>query len=61
MERKNRIPITRLSRYYDDIDYGFDLDAAEEIINDDAGFTVVLYRIDRNHRSEEHTSELQSL
>lgn len=49
MERKNRIPITRLSRYYDDLDFRFDLDAAEELINEDAGFTVVLYRIDRNH------------
>lgn len=49
MERKNRIPITRLSRYYDDLDFKFDMEAAEEIINDDAGFTVVLYRIDRNH------------
>jgi hypothetical protein len=49
MERKNRIPITRLSRYYDDVDFQYDLEAAEEIINEDAGFTVVLFRIDRNH------------
>ena len=41
--------ITRLSRYYDNVDFQYDLEAAEEIINEDAGFTVVLFRIDRNH------------
>ena len=35
MERKNRIPITRLSRYYDDVDFQYDLEAAEEIINEE--------------------------
>ncbi len=46
MERKNRIPVTRLSRYYDEIDFELELDMAKEVIEEDANFTVVLYRVD---------------
>jgi hypothetical protein len=61
MERKNRIPITRLSRYYDDIDYQTDLDMAMEVINEDANFRVVLYRIDRvNSNSDDVYGESES-
>jgi hypothetical protein len=49
MERRTRIPITRLSRYYDDIDFNMELDMAEEIIEGDAGFKIVLFRIDKTH------------
>jgi hypothetical protein len=61
MERKNRIPITRLSRYYDDVDYQFDLDMAMEVINEDANFRVVLYRIDRvNSNNDDVYGESES-
>ncbi len=49
MERKNRIPITRLNRYYDEVDFNFDLDAADEVIKEDLNFIVVLYRVDGVH------------
>jgi len=49
MERKTRIPITRLSRYYDDFDYEMELEMAREVIEDDAGFKIVLFRIDKTH------------
>jgi hypothetical protein len=49
MERKNRIPNTRLNRFYDDTDFDLEIDMASELIEGDANFTVVLYRIDRNH------------
>lgn len=48
MDRKNKIPVTRLSRYYDDFDFEMEMDMATELIEDDANFTVVLFRIDRN-------------
>jgi hypothetical protein len=47
MERKNRIPITRLSRFYDEKDFDLELDMAREVIEEDANFTIVLYRIDK--------------
>jgi hypothetical protein len=46
MNRKNRIPITRLSRYYDEFDFQMELDMAREVIEEDANLTIVLYRID---------------
>lgn len=53
MERKNRIPITRLSRYYDEVDFDLELDMAREVIEEDANFTVVLYRIDKINSNNE--------
>ncbi len=53
MERNNRIPVTRLSRYYDEIDFDLELDMAREVIEEDANFTVVLYRIDRAHSNSD--------
>lgn len=47
MERKNRIPNTRLTNFYDDKDFEMELDMATELIEYDANFTVVLYRIDK--------------
>lgn len=47
MERKNKIPLTRLSRYYDDVDFEMEMEMASDVIEEDANFTVVLFRIDR--------------
>lgn len=49
MERKNKIPNTRLSLFYDEEDFNMELDAAKELIENDMNFTVILYRIDRNN------------
>lgn len=47
MERKNKIPVTRLSRFYDEFDFKMELDMVKDLIEGDANFTVVLYRIDK--------------
>ena len=47
MERKTRIPNTRLNRFYDEEDFQLELDMATELIEGDMNFTVVLFRIDR--------------
>ena len=60
MERKNRIPITRLSRFYDEFDFDMELDMAEEVIEGDANFTVILYRIDRVHSTTDIYGESES-
>jgi hypothetical protein len=53
MERKTRIPITRLSRYYDDFDFEMELEMAREVIEDDAGFKIVLFRVDKTHSNSD--------
>lgn len=47
MSTKNKIPVTRLSRFYDDLDFNLEIQMAEEVINEDANLTVVLYRVDK--------------
>ena len=46
MERKTRIPNTRLNRFYDEEDFQLELDMATELIEGDMNFTVVLFRVD---------------
>jgi hypothetical protein len=61
MERKNRIPITRLSRYYDEVDFEFDIEMAREIIEEDANFTIILFRIDKvNSNNDDIYGESES-
>lgn len=60
MERKNRIPITRLSRYYDEVDFDMELDMAREVIEEDANFTVVLFQIDRVHSNNDLYGESEA-
>lgn len=47
MERNNKIPITRINRFFDHQDFQLDIDIAKELIEDDMNMKVVLYRIDR--------------
>ena len=47
MNRKTRIPNTRLNKFYDEEDFRLELDMATELIEGDMNFTVVLFRIDR--------------
>jgi hypothetical protein len=47
MERKNRIPITRLNEFYNQTDFDFDIEIGQEIVHGDANFRLILYRIDR--------------
>lgn len=43
----NRVPITRIGKFFGAEDYNLDLSIGEEWLYGDMNFTVVLYRIDR--------------
>lgn len=60
MERKNKIPNTRLSRFYDDSDFDLEMDMAREVIEEDVNFTVVLFRIDRTKSNNDIYGESNS-
>jgi hypothetical protein len=47
MQRKTRIPNTRLNRFYDEEDFQLELDMATDLIEGDMNFTIVVFRIDR--------------
>ena len=47
MERKTKIPISRMSMWYDDLDCDLDIDIATEYLSNDSNFRVVLFRVDR--------------
>ena len=49
MNRRNQISNNRVNKFYDDYDFDFDTEIAQDIIDEDSNFVVVLYRIDRNH------------
>lgn len=44
---KKRFPISRLHRFYDEIDFNLENEMAREYIEGDLNFTVVLFRVDR--------------
>jgi hypothetical protein len=48
MENKPKIPITRLNKWYDDMDFDLDIEMGREAIEEDNNFTIVLFRVDRN-------------
>jgi hypothetical protein len=43
----NKIPITRIGKFFDSSDYQLDISMGEEWLYGDMNFTIVLYRIDR--------------
>lgn len=43
----SRVPINRLSKFFDSNDYFLDVNMGEEWLHTDMNFTLVLYRIDR--------------
>jgi hypothetical protein len=43
----NRVPITRLGKFFDQNDYDLDINMGSEWLHGDMNFTLVLYRIDR--------------
>ena len=42
-----KIPITRLTKWYDETDFALDIDMGREYFEGDNNFTVVLYQVDR--------------
>jgi len=43
----NKVPITRLGKFFGGEDYSLDINMGEEWLHGDMNFTLVLYRIDR--------------
>ena len=44
---QNRVPITRLNKFFSAEDFDLDINMGEEWLHGDMNFTLVLYRIDR--------------
>lgn len=47
MSSKKRLPINRMGKFYDYLDFGLENSMAREFIEGDLNFTVILFRIDR--------------
>lgn len=47
MSNKKRLPINRMGKFYDYLDFGLENEMAREYIEGDLNFTVILFRVDR--------------
>jgi len=47
MSEKKRWPITRVHKFYDDVDFNMENEMAREYMEGDLNFTLVLFRVDR--------------
>lgn len=47
MSSKKRLPINRMGKFYDYLDFGLENDMAREFLEGDLNFTVILFRVDR--------------
>jgi hypothetical protein len=47
MSSKKRLPISRMGKFYDYLDFGLENDMAREYIEGDINFTVILFRVNR--------------
>lgn len=45
---QNKVPITRLGKFFGDEDFNLDISIGEEWLYGDMNFTLVLYRVDRS-------------
>ena len=43
----NKVPITRLGKFFDQVDFDLDTSIGSEWLHGDMNFTLVLYRVDR--------------
>lgn len=48
MERKNRVPINRLERFFDEQDFQVEMEMARDFVENDMNFRIVVYRVDRD-------------
>jgi hypothetical protein len=44
---QNRVPITRLNKFFSEEDFNLDIEMGEEWLHGDMNFTLVLYRVDK--------------
>ncbi len=47
MSSKKRLPINRMGKFYDYLDFGLENEMAREYLEGDINFTVILFRVDR--------------
>ena len=50
---QNRVPITRLSKFFSAEDFNLDISMGEEWLHGDMNFTLVLYRVDRQRTNKD--------
>ena len=50
---QNRVPITRLNKFFSEEDFNLDIDMGLEWQHGDMNFTVVLYRVDRQRTNND--------
>lgn len=44
---ENRVPITRLNKFFSEEDFNLDIEMGSEWLHGDMNFTLILYRVDR--------------
>ena len=44
---QNKVPITRLNKFFSEEDFNLDINMGEEWLHGDMNFTLVLYRVDK--------------
>ena len=47
-KNKKKIPIKRVNKFFDDVDFNLEIGMGREYLEGDLNFSVVLYRIDRD-------------
>ena len=52
---KKRLPINRMSKFYDNLDFGLENSMAREYLEGDINFTVILFRVDKIKSQTDNT------
>ena len=50
----NRVPITRLGKFFGDNDFNLEIEMGQEWLIGDMNYTCVLYRVDKTKTKTEH-------
>jgi hypothetical protein len=50
---ENRVPITRLNKFFSEEDFDLDISMGDEWLGGDMNFTLVLYRVDRKRTNND--------
>ena len=50
---QNKVPITRLNKFFSEEDFNLDINMGEEWLHGDMNFTLVLYRVDKQRTNND--------
>jgi hypothetical protein len=50
---QNKVPITRLNKFFSEEDFNLDIELGSEWLHGDMNFTLVLYRVDRRRTTKD--------